>query len=128
MPSTVTVVSKKELTNSLLSALCWMPSVVAGESSPEYMLPIDPATLCSLLRFSLVCASSTFTFALSDVSGVSYPSVDIGYRVAGANLISSVDDINSVFNALDSVLYMNFNNTDTGNDTGVITVSYLIGK
>lgn len=128
MPSTVTVISRNELSSHLLSMVCNMPSVAAGVSAPEYMLPTDPATLCSLLRLSLVCASTTFTFAVSDVSGASYPSVDIGYRVSDANLISSVDDINSIFNAVDSMLYFNLLNSDLGNATGVITVSYMLGK
>ncbi len=128
MPSTVTVISREQRTPNMLNIMCNIPSIAAGGNSPEYQLPTDPFDLLSLENFYVLCASTTYTVSLSDVSGTTNPSVDELLRVEAIDLSYNENGLGVIFDAASFYIYFQLANTDVGNNTGVVTITYTLNR
>lgn len=95
-------------------------SIVAGADSPIYEMDVYPLTKGMINSMYVKSASTTLTISLFDVNG--------GYSIVKEEDINGEyleHNIGAMFYNEDSILYCLLNNTDAGNDTGVITVSIV---
>jgi hypothetical protein len=95
-------------------------TVLGGASSPLYEMDIYPLTKGMINSVYYKCASSTYTVSLYDVVG-NYPIV----KDSAINLEHIESNTGAMFYNSESLLYCLLDNTDTGNATGVITISIV---
>jgi len=96
-------------------------TVIGGADSPEYSMDIYPFTKGMINTAYIKCASSTYTVSLYDVSG----GIPI-FRETAINEQHLENNIGAMFYTTISSLFCVLNNTDTGNATGVITISVVL--
>ena len=96
-------------------------TVTGGADSPEYSMDIYPFTKGMINTAYIKCASTTYTISLFDVSG----GIPI-FKESAINGEHLENNVGAPFYTTLSSLFCVLNNIDTGNATGVITISVVI--